>query len=294
MSAPILAATVIVLRPDREARGENYRLFLVQRHRRSGFMANAYVFPGGKVDPADAAQRWAPRVVGLTENEARDRLSVSSDAVAIYIAGLRETLEEANVFLATTAEGESLPTDDVLMTHKVEAFRNQPTPDGFFELVKELGLKLRLDWMAVWDHWITPAIEPKRFDTHFFVAVLPAGQTPIHDARETTDSIWLSPTEALDEYYANRLDLAPPTIAVVADLQRYKTVEAVFEQACLRGPCSPVLPVAVWQDNELFLLLPGDVDYPGSKAAAAGYRRAVLRNGRFYLIHSAPDTFPGQ
>lgn len=146
--------------------------------------------------------------------------------------------------------------------------------------------------MAVWDHWVTPVIEPKRFDTHFFVAALPHGQEPIHDARETTDSVWLSPTEALEHYYTNKLDLAPPTIAVMVDLQQYKTVGEVFAQARLRGPCSPVLPVAIWQNNELVLVLPGDVDYPESPGTE--YKRAVLRGGRFYLIRSAPDISPTQ
>src|SRR5262245_13116607 len=59
-----------------------------------------------------------------------------------------------------------------------------------------------------WSHWITPSIEPKRFSARFFVAILPDGQEPSFDARETVDQVWVTAAEALVR--ARELALPPP------------------------------------------------------------------------------------
>src|SRR5688500_13513659 len=123
------AATVIITRPGAAA----LEVLLVKRHRASGFMAGAFVFPGGKVDPADRS--GTPRSpLDPTPGRA---LSAEEEA-AVWNAACRETSEEA-------------------------------------------GLRVAADDLVYWAHWITPSAEPKRFDTHFFVAEVPADQTPAID-----------------------------------------------------------------------------------------------------------------
>ena len=57
---------------------------------------------------------------------------------------------------------------------------------------------LALDELVPYAHWITPEGMPKRFDTWFFLAAAPPEQAGAHDGKESTDSIWVSPREALE------------------------------------------------------------------------------------------------
>ena len=52
MTTPLRAATVLVLRPA--AAADELEVLMVRRGHKASFMANSYVFPGGRVDPADA------------------------------------------------------------------------------------------------------------------------------------------------------------------------------------------------------------------------------------------------
>jgi hypothetical protein len=70
-----------------------------------------------------------------------------------------------------------------------------------------------------------------RFDTRFFVAQAPADQTALHDNEETTDSVWLAPRAALEQYRDGRIDLAPPQIMSLAHLARHASVASVLDAA---------------------------------------------------------------
>ena len=97
MSAPLRdAATVIVLRPSRVA----FEVLLLRRHEKSPFMPGAYVFPGGTVDPGDFDESWAAHFssVSLRERLGEPELAEST-ARSLFVAAIRETLEEANIRL---------------------------------------------------------------------------------------------------------------------------------------------------------------------------------------------------
>jgi hypothetical protein len=91
--------------------------------------------------------------------------------------------------------------------------------------------------MAPWSRWITPVVPSmtnmanSRFDTRFFVAVLPAGQTALHDGHENTESVWLAPREALQRYWDGTITLAPPQIMSLAHLSRHADTASVLHAA---------------------------------------------------------------
>jgi hypothetical protein len=124
------------------------------------------------------------------------------------------------------------------------------------ELLTRRGLVLRADLLRPLAHWITPEVEPRRFDTRFFVAAVPAGQVCRDVGGEASSRRWVRPADAL----AQGLRMLPPTAAVLRDLAVHVDVtSAVHAQRTI----VPVLPkLVVGDDDAVAFLLPGDDGYP--------------------------------
>lgn len=233
-------ATTIILVRDGDA---GLEVFLVQRHRRSGFLPNAWVFPGGRVDRADYD---VARVVGGAALVRRMGLS-EADARAHLVAGVRETFEESGVWLG---EG-SIP----------EASRG-PLARGECQLAGLLqthGAALDLARVELWSWWITPEAEPRRYDTRFLVAQI-AERVGRHDESETVASGWFSPGE-LCAKAMSEFPLAPPTWWTLRELAQHGSAEAVLAAARAR-PHRPIMPVMRFTDGGMELLLPGHAEHP--------------------------------
>ena len=254
------ASTVIVLRER-----DHLETFMLRRHGKSSFMANAWVYPGGRLDDADTRPEVVDRIVGLSTERAREELGIDSAtrAAGLYLAAIRETFEEAGILLARR-RGESDWIDLVAAdTETFERYREQlhTYEIALSEVAEAEDLEFPLDELAFFAHWITPTFEPKRFDTYFFVARAPARQEPLHDAKETTDSFWIRPVDALQRADDGEMYLAPPTRRTLERLARFDTVDAVFEAVDdWLPPC--ILPHLVMEEDGPVLLLPGDEDYP--------------------------------
>jgi 8-oxo-dGTP pyrophosphatase MutT (NUDIX family) len=266
------AATVLLLR-DRPT-GE-FEVLMVQRHGQSGFMAGAHVFPGGKLEPSDGAPELTSRLRGL--DAAQAALSLGEPelpaplALGLFVAALRETFEEAGVLLA-----------DVLSEADVPGARRRLNEGASFaQILTELDAQLRADQIVAFSRWVTPVVEPRRFDTRFFLARVAVSQRAEHDARETTDHAWLTPREAIDATLRGEIMLPPPTLKSLLELAELPSAEAALSRARARKP--PLLcPVIEQVDGALTILLPGDPLHPEPQAALAGSTRIVLENGRFY------------
>ncbi|HVY90939.1 MAG TPA: NUDIX hydrolase, partial [Hyphomonadaceae bacterium] len=174
---PKPASTVLLLRDQ-----EGLEVLMVRRSAGMAFGASAWVFPGGKVAPADADPAWDDYSDGNYSHEER----------ALRIAAAREVFEESGLVLATRT----------LSGMEYSALDNQRAaveadPALFLKAVKEAGLRLALDRLVPFAHWITPKFEPRRFDTHFFLVRAPEGQTVRHDGREAVDHSWVKPVDLL-------------------------------------------------------------------------------------------------
>ena len=107
----------------------------------------------------------------------------------------------------------------------------------FSEVLAAGGLRpdtSRLHW---WAQWITPSVEPRRFDTQFFLAAVPPDAEPTIDEKETVDAVWLSPTEALERHQAETFRLPPPQVKTLTEMQPYTTMPALAEAAARLYAC---------------------------------------------------------
>ena len=248
--APRDAATVAILR-----QGKSPEVLLLRRHGKSTFMANAWVYPGGQVDQADVFV-GNERFVATLPHDLMRLAGSREVAVGLCLAAIRETIEEAGVVLGVPPAALGDQLDRVraeLHTHEVTLGK----------IAQTFELQFDLQDLAFFAHWITPTFEPKRFDTRFFLAVVPEDQIASHDEAETTDSRWMPPAHALDLARAGDIMLAPPTIRTLELLAEFDTTDAAITWAKHHHP--PVItPHFCELDGAMTLLLPGDPLYPAS------------------------------
>ncbi|MFN7146370.1 MAG: hypothetical protein ACK4YP_21535, partial [Myxococcota bacterium] len=135
-----------------------------------------------------------------------------------------------------------------------------------------------LGGMVPWAHWITPEIEPRRYDTWFFAAVLPAGAEARIDGQEAVAGAWLRPVDALARHEAGTLPLAPPTLRTLAELAPYGSAAAIVGARRRVPPICPKFAVVregalvAWgatgangPEDTVWVLLPGDPEYPAAE-----------------------------
>ena len=271
------AATIIMLRDSTEmAHGSCLEVFLLKRHGLSDVLGGAFVFPGGKVDPQDAQLDMAacldqsPAALHSTLNEPDiDDLT----AAGLYVAAIREVFEESGVLYAQGATAE----------HAAQATALAREGVPFNATLTRLQLRLHTRCLAPWSRWITPtlpSVSNKRFDTRFFVAVMPPGQTAVHDNVEATDSIWLAPRRALQQYRDELIVLAPPQIMTLAHLARYSDVQQALDAA--RSCLPPVIrPESFEQEGHRVLCYPGDERHSVKERAMPGPTRLWFRDKKF-------------
>jgi len=176
-------------------------------------------------------------------------------------AAVRETFEESGVLLAGAG-----PDDVVADTtgDDWEADRAALVDHSlsFAAMLDRRGLVLRADLLRPWAHWITPEVEPKRFDTRFFVAALPTGQRTRDVGGEADRVAWVRPADALAAADSGEMGMLPPTAFTLSELATYDDVAAVLAAGTARD-VKPVLPkIVLTDDDEARLLLPHDEDYP--------------------------------
>jgi 8-oxo-dGTP pyrophosphatase MutT (NUDIX family) len=271
------AATVIVLR-DTTSGPE---VFLVRRHHAVAFMAGAHVFPGGRVDAGDhgADASWCDGV-----SAAATKLpDVAPDAaLSFQVAAARELFEEAGVLLARDARGQPVSLADAgdrdrFTLHRAELNASRRT---LREIVEAEHLRLALDALVHYAHWVTPPIEIRRFDTQFFVTRVPAEQTPAHDDHEATDSVWIRPADAITAVGRGDIVLPPPTWASLRELQRFPSVDAALQWARTRTVYRREPRVTTDADGIRRIVLPGDPSLPEPEPVPFE-TRFVLADGRW-------------
>jgi 8-oxo-dGTP pyrophosphatase MutT (NUDIX family) len=271
---PVPAATVVLLRPG----PVGPEVLQTQRPSSMSFGADLHVFPGGKVDPEDAAAA----------------LDGEGDAGAAGAAGAE---------LAATALGGNLPPGEALAIHAA-ALR---------ELREEAGIELAgPDRLAPIAHWVTPRFMPRRFSTWFFVADLPSDADPVFAPAESVSHRWLTPAAALDQVASGEIAMWVPTTSVLQRLIEVGATSAADVAARVRmapvgaprvtelGPAA--VEVAFWTAGglpgragravlhgrrELVLVDPGD---PSDAALDAIAEAAARRGGAIRaIVLTAPD-----
>lgn len=249
-AAPKDASTVMLVR-DGDAGVE---VFLLRRVAGMAFAGGMTVFPGGGVDPSDgvADVRWAgPPVSWWAERFGVDEVR----AKALVCAAVRETFEECGVLLAG-------PTDDTIVTDTVgyrQARRQLESRElSFADFLAEEDLVLRADLLRPWANWITPVQEGRRYDTRFFVALLPEGQQADGETSEAAEVAWRTPAAAVDDWRARRSVLLPPTWRQLTTLGQYADVGAIL---AAEPTISPILPELTFVGGKPRVSFPDDAGY---------------------------------
>jgi len=221
---PRPAATIVLMRDG----SDGLEVLLLRRNRRSGFVPGAYVFPGGRVDREDGSPELLERLEGLTAEAAAARLKAPDQdppAASFYVAALREAFEETGILVGVDADRRPPPT--AAEDEGVDAVRDDLMEDrvGFVEALDGLGCRLDGQAVEYVAHWITPVVEPRRYDTRFFAAGVPSDAEPVIDPREMTDGVWLTPAAALARNGEGTLPMVFPTVKTLERLARYESVE---------------------------------------------------------------------
>ena len=214
---PRPAATLLLLREG--ARGPE--VFLLQRNQGAAFLAGAYVFPGGALDPDDHAA--ARRVVGITDAEASARLGLASGGRAYWVAAVRECFEEAGILIARR-DGAAL-ADEPARSWRARLNANDV---AFSKFLEKERLFIPGGDLAYFGHWITAPGRARRFDTRFFAALAPPDQAGAHDEAEMVASAWFGAREALERHASGEFELVFATRNTIADLARFATAADVL------------------------------------------------------------------
>ena len=276
---PLASATVVLLRDDPQ---KGLQVFMLRRHTASAVLGGAYVFPGGKLDEMDCADEVHAHLdasLAVMQQALGEPELPASLAAGLHVAAVREVLEECGVLFARAPGG--VRVHDAACRQQWQ----QQLHGGysFAELLAREALRLDTQHLVPWSRWITPyqpAVTHKRFDTRFFVARLPQGQAPMHDNIEATDSVWLTPLEALTQYWAHGLSLAPPQIMTLASLLPHTHTDHVLA-AARRQPPPVIFPETFDEEGLRHMCYPGDPRHSVAQRAMRGPTRLRFVAGRF-------------
>ena len=280
------AATVLLLR---ELDGD-LEVLMMRRGAGLAFMAGMWVFPGGRVDAADASSavlaRVSPDALGAWRGRLQSpqgELLGDDAALALYVAACRETFEESGVLLARDRCGTACGQERAvpLQNRREEVAGNAA---AFVGLLEREDLYLDLGPLVYWSHWITPSLEPKRFDTRFFAIAVPPDQAASADRGELTEHAWVRPARVHEALERREIRVVPPTLLTLEDLAdsyaRHGGLDAML--AAERGRATPpVMPRIEARADEFRVVMPWDPGYaaiPGEGCQpAAGFPPHLLR-----------------
>jgi 8-oxo-dGTP pyrophosphatase MutT (NUDIX family) len=234
MLAPQPAATVMIARQN----GEVPEFFMLRRNSRSAFMPDVFVFPGGRVEAGDTTAEACAQLDGA---------AAGIEPAWLY-AAVRETFEECGLLFT-----DAVVAADALAAGRADVLAGTRR---FAQVLADLGARIDASALRYFSRWITPPLESRRFDTHFFVARAPAGQIAQADARETHDGIWITPREALAQHAAGAFALIFPTIKHLERIAGFASIDALLAFAASKSVYA-VMPHA---DGERGFAIPAAIE----------------------------------
>ena len=253
------AATVILIRPSKSG---DWEVFLARRHQNQTFMAGAYVFPGGQLEETDKDPQLENYIKTADVFDPlrllQDSSLPSEKARGFFIAAIRETFEEAGILLGGKTTGNFVSFHDEKVLKRFNDYRLKLNASQISPAViaQKEEISFFPDALIPYAHWITPEFEKKRFSTRFFLAKLPPCQTPVADAMELTESLWVTPQKALEMHRRKEIILMPPTFKTIEELFAFRNIDELF-YATKTKIIYPILP----QLEGKILKLPHDPEY---------------------------------
>jgi 8-oxo-dGTP pyrophosphatase MutT (NUDIX family) len=242
---PRQAATIVVVRDG----AHGIEAYLMRRMSSMSFAAGMYVFPGGGLTQSDSDPSigW----FGPAPSVWAERFSCSEDlARGLVVAAIRETFEETGILLAGP-DGDTVVSDTSGAQMEAARVALDAGELSFADFLASHGWVLRADLLGAWAHWITPKFQPKRFDTKFFVAVLPEGQSVGSMSREADKAAWIPLSKALEAVDAGEAQMMPPTITACREVAQHTA--GTLLAASAKRKIFTVVPQLVEEDGQLYL-----------------------------------------
>jgi 8-oxo-dGTP pyrophosphatase MutT (NUDIX family) len=235
---PIPAATLILMRPNAGGKGRAPEILMMERAANMAFAAGALVFPGGRIDPQDAA--LAAR---FAEEDAAAR-----------IAAIRETIEETGIAAAL------LPAPDA---ETVAALRvGLAAGEELAGLLDRYGLTLDLAALTPFARWCPNFRETRRFDAHFYLAAAPANAHPASaDDTESVRALWAPAADILAEIAQGEAHAIFPTRRNLERLARFASLDEARADATAH-PVETVIPWIEERGGSQWLCIPENIGYP--------------------------------
>jgi len=252
---PLPAATVTLVRDA--PRG--VEVLMLQRSLSLAFMPGVHVFPGGALDASDDSPALQACCVGLDDAAASRALGLERGGLAYWIAAIREAYEEAGILLAYDARGEIVSLNRTA-AQRYHAYR-QARDEGhgsFTDFLLREGLRLAVDRLRYFGHWITPVGSPRRYDTRFFLAIAPTNQDVQHDNREAIAHVWVQPREALELCARETMNLRLPTIKTLERFAACSTAAELLVEIASAQEVRALLPRTTRDGRSV---LPGEPGY---------------------------------
>jgi 8-oxo-dGTP pyrophosphatase MutT (NUDIX family) len=210
---PIPAASVILLRDS------PLEVLMIRRHSKSTFVPDAWVFPGGAVDPTD------------------QDLGDGTELSTMRVAAARELFEESGIWLGATLADADEKRRALLAGELTFASIVRESPPDFPALV----------WTS---RWITPVGVPKRFDTYFFLAIANSDAVASAENVEAVEVKWIAPSEAIE-----KLQIVFPTLKNLEAIAGFSSAEELLESR--RGvEIATTRPVLVVEGGKKKIILP--------------------------------------
>jgi len=243
-AVPVDAATTVLLRDG----ADGLEVYLLRRQSTMEFLPRKYVFPGGKTQASDRdVDDW----VGPSAEAWGKRFDCDADtARGLVVAAVRETFEESGILLAGP-DADTVVSDTSAPNMQAARLALENGEYGFAEFLAERELVLRADLLGAWSHWITPAFEPRRYDTRFFVAALPEGQVVGELPGEADRAHWAPLTRVLEKVDAGEAMMLPPTAITCREVSQFSAAGILTASA--EREVVTIAPELVDGDGELFL-----------------------------------------
>lgn len=250
-AVPVRPASTVMIVDDRP----DLQVLMIRRNTRMVFAGGMWVFPGGAVDPGEADD-FEPYCAGLDDARASAIVGLGDDALAFWIAAIRETFEEAGLLLGARRDGTILPPAAAAAVR--DALHAEA--GAFLPLVRQHELELHADRLHYIAHWITPPGAPRRFSARFFITRPPQGQSASHDGSETIDWGWVRPSEMLARHRAGEVTMMSPTVRMLRCLLPFTSATEVMGAAA-KSREDQAVRVRYRDDGGYDIVLPGEAGY---------------------------------
>lgn len=161
---------------------------------------------------------------------------------------IRELYEETNILLSSTSNS------------NLVAKESTSSGRWFLDYCKSNGIQPDISNLIPFSRWITPVVKintASRYDTTFYITEVTHDK--IQDVTINNDELslldWYSPTDAIEDYYKDIIQLAPPTFVKIQQMKQFEKLDDLLDYS-KQKEVKPILPELSIKDGVNEITLP--------------------------------------